>query len=350
MALKYFTDANSGIGYVNIQGENLSGIDNIYHLESPNTKVVDRVLNVLLSIVESQKIIYELVYSAFSPDELAGIIMREKSVAFVSGPNSVNGAQIIDLSSMYDEDIVFKNSNTIAQMTLGMAVSYQKAHGHLAAALEIHDEWERFFQQRMDFEAAQKFQEEFIVEFFESAIPASTKVPVVAKRFFGAFSSDGLVEFIPELTDDLKRYLIKGQPGTGKSTFMRGILAKALELGYDVDEYQCSLDPESLDMIVIPELDVCFFDATAPHEYEASRPRDEIIDLYRDFTTAVTVEEAAADTVTDIAKRYYEQIDLAKTALKNATAVRNMINDLYNEAVLIVQLEELLFWLRKIAE
>ena len=46
----------------------------------------------------------------------------------------------------------------------------------------------------------------------------------------------------------------KRGPGAGKSTFMAGIGSHMLDLGFDLVEYRCPTDPDSLDAISIPEL------------------------------------------------------------------------------------------------
>ncbi len=77
-----------------------------------------------------------------------------------------------------------------------------------------------------------------------------------------------------------RKYLIKGGPGTGKSSFMKKISTKASEKGYSVEFYNCSSDPSSLDAVVI-EGRVALMDATSPHsvECELAGARDNIVDL-----------------------------------------------------------------------
>ena len=48
-----------------------------------------------------------------------------------------------------------------------------------------------------------------------------------------------------------RRYIIKGGPGTGKSSFMRRVGQRALGEGRGVEYYYCSSDTASLDGVVI---------------------------------------------------------------------------------------------------
>ena len=82
-------------------------------------------------------------------------------------------------------------------------------------------------------------------------------------------------------------YIIKGGPGTGKSTFMRTVASKALERGMQVEYYYCSADTDSLDGIKLCDIGVAFIDGTSPHAYEPRYPGacEITLDLGRNFNT-----------------------------------------------------------------
>ena len=67
-------------------------------------------------------------------------------------------------------------------------------------------------------------------------------------------------------------YIIKGGPGTGKSTFMRAIGREAEARGLDVEYYYCSADTGSLDGVKIPALAAAVIDGTPPHACEPKYP------------------------------------------------------------------------------
>ena len=94
-------------------------------------------------------------------------------------------------------------------------------------------------------------------------------------------SYGGFVSHYRDCFAQERRYIIKGGPGCGKSTLMRRIAHEAEQRGLEVEYYDCSSDPGSLDGIVLPSLDIAMFDGTAPHEEAADAPgwRDNLIDL-----------------------------------------------------------------------
>ena len=93
--------------------------------------------------------------------------------------------------------------------------------------------------------------------------------------FLGANSPAGFYSLYSELISPAlarRVYLIKGGPGCGKSTLMRQVEGKALQAGLTVERILCSGDPDSLDALLIPELQVALADATAPHALEPKFP------------------------------------------------------------------------------
>ncbi len=85
------------------------------------------------------------------------------------------------------------------------------------------------------------------------------------KRGFHSFYRQGLA--------GMERiFILKGGPGTGKSTLIRRIGAAMLERGYDVEYWICSSDNDSLDGVLIPAIGVAMIDGTAPHVVDPQYP------------------------------------------------------------------------------
>ncbi|MBS3901338.1 MAG: hypothetical protein KGZ54_04890 [Dethiobacter sp.] len=75
--------------------------------------------------------------------------------------------------------------------------------------------------------------------------------------------------------------IIKGGPGTGKSTLMKQVGQQAREKNLFTELFYCSSDQNSLDGLSVPALGLVLVDGTAPHAIDPKIPGayDEIINL-----------------------------------------------------------------------
>ena len=104
-------------------------------------------------------------------------------------------------------------------------------------------------------------------------------------KFFAASnSSRGFTNYFKEVFCSADMiYVIKGGPGTGKSSFMKRCSRRAEEKGYIVENYCCSSDADSLDGVLISGGDksIGVLDGTAPHVWEPEFPGigEQLVDL-----------------------------------------------------------------------
>jgi len=116
-------------------------------------------------------------------------------------------------------------------------------------------------------------------------------------------------------------HIIKGGPGTGKSSFMRRIANTAQERGMDTELIYCSGDPDSLDGLYIPALKQAWVDGTAPHVQE---PRSfgadsDYVNLGRFFQGPLSKQDT--ERAIDLTKRYRALYSSAYSFLAAEAAV-----------------------------
>lgn len=96
---------------------------------------------------------------------------------------------------------------------------------------------------------------------------------IFSKYFLAANSGVGFYsKFADNYGADWTAYIIKGGPGTGKSSLMRRFAAKAQEKNKKIVLCPCSSDPDSLDAVILPDSHVIMLDGTAPHVVEPKNP------------------------------------------------------------------------------
>lgn len=95
------------------------------------------------------------------------------------------------------------------------------------------------------------------------------------KYFLAANSCEGFINKFDNCynpNENWQAYIIKGGPGTGKSSFMKYVTRKATEKGINCVLCPCSSDPDSLDALIMPEKKVVILDGTAPHTLDPKYP------------------------------------------------------------------------------
>ncbi len=129
------------------------------------------------------------------------------------------------------------------------------------------------------------------------------------KYFLASNSCEGFISDFGNCynpTDKWKTYIIKGGPGTGKSSFMKYMAAKADEKKLKIILCPCSSDPNSLDAVIFPDIKTVILDGTAPHTLDPVLPgvceeilnfgehwQAEKLEAYRKEIISVTMENKA---------------------------------------------------------
>ena len=126
---------------------------------------------------------------------------------------------------------------------------------------------------------------------------------------------------------------IKGGPGTGKSTFMKKIAEKFVEMNEDIDFLHCSADDGSLDGIVLKNRKIALIDGTSPHLTDPITPGavDRIINLGEYWNEeGITVNKGEIIDLNEESSRWYR---IAYNYLNAAKSIFRSLEEVYNNAV-----------------
>lgn len=152
------------------------------------------------------------------------------------------------------------------------------------------------------------------------------------KYFLAANSCEGFVSHFGDCYnphDNWKAYIIKGGPGTGKSSFMKKVAKTAEEKGEEYILCPCSSDPQSLDAVILPNKKTVILDGTAPHTIDPVYPAvcEEILNFGQFWNSDKIGNSDEIITVTDQNKA------LHKTAAKYLNAAGQIMLDSYKTAL-----------------
>jgi len=148
-----------------------------------------------------------------------------------------------------------------------------------------------------------------------------------SKYFLAANSCEGFVSYFKNCYSaekGWKAFIIKGGPGTGKSSFMKYVAARAEEKGADYELFPCSSDPDSLDAIILKDKKTVIMDGTAPHTVDPDFPGIcETILNFGEFWQKEKLEKEA-DKILKATKKNKK---LHITASRYIKAVGNLMED-----------------------
>lgn len=150
-------------------------------------------------------------------------------------------------------------------------------------------------------------------------------------------SSEGFKSYYPEIfaRADLL-YVIKGGPGTGKSSLMKKYALRAESEGHRCEYYRCSSDPSSLDgVLIFGHSGVTgFVDGTSPHVCEPVLPgaREEIVNLGEYWNGELLRQQK--NEIRALGERKSAEYKSAYTYLRSVGNLRAVTDGLLKEAIL----------------
>ncbi len=323
MSISYLARANSCTGLENILNTNLYGIEKIYCINSFSDYLKSVFVGRISGFCEKHGSDIEYIISPFDKSEYDGLILRNKNIAIINSDcvaqrENINIQSVLldsCINGFYDFEKYKISKKTIEE-------KYNQIYGLYNEAKVVHDRWEHVYISNMDMNMLNTFCDATLKKIFDNTTP-SGNTGIRYDRFLGGAFKDGNIDCIDSLTKGLsKRYFIKGRPGTGKSTFLKKVVQKSLELGYETEVYHCGFDVLSLDMVIIRALSLCVFDSTSPHEKFPEGINDEILDFYKNSGLS-GVDEREEKVLSDIKTEYSELMSKARKIMGEAHIVRD---------------------------
>ncbi|GEN84303.1 hypothetical protein SLU01_26150 [Sporosarcina luteola] len=308
---EYMGTAYTGRGISHQYDKLIDTAEKTIFLKAPPTNVISGILNDAASRFIKRGFNVDRFNSPINPDNADAIFVTELSLFILQSshpvslePTELGGRhRVISFYDMYDEEQLNSRSYEIAEILQESNKAKSKMLAAMSEANRIHDEWEKVNIVRMMWKEHEQMIDSLKEELF--GMMKLHKKSMVSHRIPGSLSVGGSRDYLPSITNRMKRrILMKGLSGTGKSTMLKALGKEAESRGIDVLYGWCALEPNSVDLVLLPELSVCLFDATAPHEYDPESPADEILDLF-----PLCEEDAEADEkIEEISGRYKEKI------------------------------------------
>ncbi|MEW6661553.1 MAG: nucleoside-triphosphatase [Bacillota bacterium] len=219
--------------------------------------------------------------------------MVDTTLHVVDPKNPAAVDEIIHLGDHWNESGVRSHKDLILKTNREIGRLFRRAYGYLAQAKLLNDEIESFF---LDGDALDIAGLNMQANLLIKGILRDNlrqKPPRSRHLFASAITPGGLANHFDTLFDSAsKRYILTGEPGTGKSTLVQKVYNATMGYGYDVEAFHCALDPSRLEHLIIPELNVAVITSNEIHKYEP-KAEDTVIN------TGMFVDNTAIEPYTD---------------------------------------------------
>lgn len=272
---------------------------------------------------------------AVSPD---GVFIPQLDLAVVNGslPIPIEPLypgvrdELIYLGDLWNREEVNRQQGDIVQLIDDMQACRARITERLQAAAQAR-------QGMKDIHAP--FIDEFSLQALigELADQILTNGPKERHYFAEAFTVDGMVNYINELSTGCKRrYIFKGPPGSGKSHVIQAIADQARDKGYYLEYYHCGLQPADVDMLIICDLQVALIEAG---DLDLPlRPWDVVVDMNRCLSGSDTEE---LQMRSNEERRLYEaSLVKAQQEMETLSSTVKRIKKIYSSAMDFTQLEK----------
>lgn len=234
----------------------------------------------------------EYVHCSSDNDSLDAILIPSLKISMVDGtaPHTIDPKypgiidEIINLGQFIDATKLQHNKADIIKTNKAKSAAYKSAYRYLECANIIMEEINSIYDRATN---DLKFSEitKDVIDNICSSITSSEGINItlktnrktgyIRKLFSEAITADGHISFIDSLCHGNKVWLISGQNVNYVSKLLDRITTEALKRGYLVECFYRPLNPDKLQNVIIPELNLMFRSSDKPLEGNF----DKVIDL-----------------------------------------------------------------------
>jgi GTPase SAR1 family protein len=216
-------------------------------------------------------------HCASDPDSLDGLIIPSLGVALLDGTAPhifdprVPGAldDIINLADFWDASKIEPYKIEIMEINQRGSMQFQTAFRLLKQAKLAYDQWKWYVAGSIDQAKYNRISKMLVETVLESAVPNYHTAPQARHMFGSAITPKGVLDYKDTLIEeDMKVYTIEGQPGTGVKQIIERVAKAAEGIGLNTEQYHCPVEPDKLDMLIIPALRSAVVHNSRPYHFE----------------------------------------------------------------------------------
>ncbi|KUK10956.1 MAG: hypothetical protein XD50_0782 [Clostridia bacterium 41_269] len=278
----------------------------------------------------------EFFFCSSDNNSLDGVVIPQIGVALIDGtaPHIVDprypGAvdEIIHLGEHWDEGKIEKNKDEIIRLNNEISRLFSTAYRYLMQAKILHDEMESYYKDSgaLNIAGLNQAAREIADKIFNGK--EKKNIPWVRHLFASAITPNGAVNHLENIFAYFKkRIILSGPAGTGKSTIIKKIYWEAVNRGYDIEAYHCSLKPNELEHLAIEALSTGIITSEFPHIFKPFPEKDVIINML-EYVDESCLKPYTAD-LEEARRRYQEAFTRAVDCINKAKMLHDELEKLY---------------------
>lgn len=263
-------------------------------------------------------------------DSLDGILIKGLNVAMVDGtsPHMIDPVTPGAVDDIVNMGICLKEENFknikfhILAVNREIGYSFRRAYRFFAASKCIYDDWYTFNNNALNL-----YELNILKENLKNRILPNTFSSLGKKRhlFATGFTPKGVITYIHNIIKDMSSvYVLKGAPGTGKTRVLEYIADEATRRGLDVEILHTPLNPEKIEHLLIPELNVAI---VTSNEITKIEFHGEQYDM--DSLLDTNYIEKKQDDIDDVSSIFYILLQKGLDCIKTAKDLHDELEEFY---------------------
>jgi len=254
--IDYFLSSHTSQGYYSFLEGNIKNLKHIFILKGGSIQIRSQVIrNIGIKLADRGNDV-ELLHGVDNPDILEGIIIPDLELALVDGENHYDGEPyisemkglLLDLNDFRDEEKLKIYQSKINDLKEQINVNMELVYENLQEAQKVL----RIFS--FQGPSINKSQVQDIVEKIVKSL-FTLKQGTMRHRFAECMTGRGKINYYNNLLENIKyKYFLNGIGYINAGSILNFIARVAVKCGLIVDVYHNYLDPEIIELLILPEM------------------------------------------------------------------------------------------------
>ncbi len=333
--INYFAGGNTSKGFYSLFESNLANLERLFILKGGPGTGKSHLIKRVGEAWKAKGYSLEYMYCSSDKNSVDGIIIRELAVGIVDGtkPHVIEPKfpgvidDYVNLGDAWDAGKLRKKKEDIISLTKQVNLAFQSAYHLFQEAHVFHNKRKQRISLALNGDKMKQLTERLVEAIFKGQ--TNVRTAEIKHRFHGANTPTGPYSFLEELVEPInKRLILTGRPGTGKSTIIKRLALEAELRGFDAEAYHCGFEPDSIDLLIVRELDAAILANKHPYELQPNRKSDEVIDMEKEV-----LDLHGCDGDRSLIHAYEEKMHEGFASLAKAKTLRDELEKYYMAAM-----------------